>query len=78
MARSSRQLRNTPATHAERPAGRRAGKDTGREPEKREPDPRRWLALSLLVAAFFMVIVDSQIVMLAMPAIESELGFAPG
>ncbi|MFE6298543.1 hypothetical protein ACFVQF_31895, partial [Streptomyces sp. NPDC057866] len=42
------------------------------------PDPRRWLALTLLVAAFFMVIVDSQIVMLAMPAIESELGFAPG
>ncbi|MFE6226929.1 MFS transporter [Streptomyces sp. NPDC057854] len=32
----------------------------------------------MLVAAFFMVIVDSQIVMLAMPAIESELGFAPG
>ncbi|GAA3942747.1 MFS transporter [Streptomyces gulbargensis] len=42
------------------------------------PDPRRWLALTLLVAAFFMVIVDSQIVMLALPAIESELGFAAG
>ncbi|WPO69490.1 MULTISPECIES: MFS transporter [unclassified Streptomyces] len=42
------------------------------------PDPRRWLALTLLVASFFMVIVDSQIVMLALPAIESELGFAAG
>ncbi|WP_043636171.1 MFS transporter [Nonomuraea candida] len=42
------------------------------------PDPRRWRALTLLVAAFFMVIVDSQIVMLAMPSIEKELGFAPG
>ncbi|MFI7416603.1 MFS transporter [Nonomuraea sp. NPDC049684] len=42
------------------------------------PDPRRWLALTLLVASFFMVIVDSQIVMLALPSIESELGFSPG
>jgi len=42
------------------------------------PDPRRWLALTLLVASFFMVIVDSQIVMLALPAIETELGFAAG
>ncbi|MEV4164922.1 MFS transporter [Nonomuraea dietziae] len=42
------------------------------------PDSRRWLALTLLVAAFFMVIVDSQIVMLALPSIESELGFSPG
>ncbi|MER7170876.1 MFS transporter [Streptomyces mesophilus] len=30
------------------------------------------------MASFFMVIVDSQIVMLALPAIETELGFAPG
>ncbi|MEU4328983.1 MFS transporter [Nonomuraea dietziae] len=42
------------------------------------PDSRRWLALTLLVAAFFMVIVDSQIVMLALPSIESELGFSLG
>ncbi|MEV4372238.1 MFS transporter [Nonomuraea sp. NPDC049637] len=42
------------------------------------PDPRRWLALTLLVASFFMVIVDSQIVMLALPSIETELGFSPG
>ncbi|MFD3593532.1 MFS transporter [Nocardia sp. NPDC058640] len=47
-------------------------------PAEAVPDPRRWRALALLVAAFFMVIVDSQIVMLAMPAIETELGFAPG
>lgn len=42
------------------------------------PDPRRWKALSLLVAAFFMVIVDSQIVMLALPAMETDLGFGAG
>ncbi|MFI1585613.1 MFS transporter [Embleya sp. NPDC020630] len=42
------------------------------------PDPRRWKALALLVAAFFMVIVDSQIVLLALPAVESDLGFAAG
>ncbi|YCK33869.1 MFS transporter [Actinomadura sp. ATCC 39365] len=50
---------------------------TPREPLE-APDPRRWLALTLLVASFFMVIVDSQIVMLALPSIESELGFSPG
>ncbi|WP_206781942.1 MFS transporter [Bailinhaonella thermotolerans] len=49
-----------------------------REPREEASDPRRWLALTLLVAAFFMVIVDSQIVMLALPSIESELGFSPG
>ncbi|MCP3822802.1 MFS transporter [Streptomyces sp. A3M-1-3] len=41
------------------------------------PDSRRWKALALLCAAYFMVIVDSQIVILAMPFIESELGFTP-
>ncbi|MCE7081230.1 MFS transporter [Streptomyces sp. ST2-7A] len=40
------------------------------------PDPRRWKALALLCAAYFMVIVDSQIVILALPAIESDLNFS--
>ncbi|WP_439422961.1 MFS transporter [Saccharothrix sp. HUAS TT10] len=39
------------------------------------PDPRRWQALALLCTAYFMIIVDSQIVILALPAIESDLGF---
>jgi EmrB/QacA subfamily drug resistance transporter len=39
-----------------------------------QPDPRRWKALALLCTAYFMIIVDSQIVLLALPSIESDLG----
>jgi EmrB/QacA subfamily drug resistance transporter len=39
------------------------------------PDPRRWKALALLCTAYFMIIVDSQIVILALPSIQSDLGF---
>ncbi|WP_049558314.1 MFS transporter [Nonomuraea sp. SBT364] len=39
------------------------------------PDPRRWKALALLCTAYFMIIVDSQIVILALPSIEFELSF---
>jgi EmrB/QacA subfamily drug resistance transporter len=39
------------------------------------PDPRRWWALALLCGAFFMVILDANIVVVALPSIESELGF---
>ena len=41
-----------------------------------EPDPRRWLALTLLCGAFFMVILDAAIVTVALPSIEDELGFS--
>lgn len=37
-------------------------------------DPRRWKALALLCTAYFMIIVDSQIVILALPSIEADLG----
>jgi MFS family permease len=43
-----------------------------------EPDPRRWKALALLCVAFFMVILDAQIVILGLPSIERDLGFAEG
>lgn len=39
---------------------------------------RRWAALALLCAANFMVILDSQIVLLALPSIERDLGFSAG
>ena len=41
-----------------------------------QPDPRRWKALALLCAAFFMVILDSAIVVVALPSIDSDLGFS--
>jgi MFS family permease len=43
-----------------------------------EPDPRRWKALTLLCAANFMVILDAQIVLLAVPSIQRDLGLAAG
>jgi EmrB/QacA subfamily drug resistance transporter len=39
-------------------------------------DPRRWKALVLLCTAFFMVILDSAIVLVALPSIDAELGFS--
>ncbi|TLS43274.1 MFS transporter [Streptomyces montanus] len=42
------------------------------------PDPRRWQALTLLCLAGFMVILDSQIVVLALPSIADGLGFSAG
>jgi MFS family permease len=40
------------------------------------PDPRRWKALALLGTAAFMVILDSQIVILAVPSIQEDLGLS--
>jgi EmrB/QacA subfamily drug resistance transporter len=40
------------------------------------PNPRRWWALALLCGAFFMVILDSAIVIVALPSIEADLGFS--
>jgi EmrB/QacA subfamily drug resistance transporter len=40
------------------------------------PDPRRWYALALLCGAFFMVILDANIVIVALPSIEADLGFS--
>jgi EmrB/QacA subfamily drug resistance transporter len=39
-------------------------------------DPRRWKALALLCGAFFMVILDANIVAVALPSIEADLGFS--
>jgi EmrB/QacA subfamily drug resistance transporter len=39
------------------------------------PDPRRWWALALLCGAFFMVILDAAIVTVALPSIQTDLGF---
>src|SRR5829696_855078 len=44
-------------------------------PPQAEPDPRRWKVLALLGTAFFIVILDSTIVYVAVPPIQQELGF---
>ena len=38
-----------------------------------QPDPRRWKALALLCAAFFMVVLDIAIVNVALPSIGEDL-----
>ncbi|GHJ44224.1 MFS transporter [Catellatospora sp. TT07R-123] len=42
------------------------------------PDPRRWKALALLCTAMFVVNLDAQIVLLAIPSIERDLHFTGG
>ncbi|WP_410585848.1 MFS transporter, partial [Amycolatopsis sp. lyj-108] len=42
------------------------------------PDPRRWWALGLIALAQFMVIMDTSIIGVALPAMQQDLGFSPG
>ena len=48
------------------------------DPHHAPPDPRRWKALALLCTAFFMVILDSAIVIVALPSIDADLAFPAG
>src|SRR5688500_20324986 len=40
------------------------------------PDPRRWRALALVCAAFFMVVLDVSIVNVALPSIALDLNLS--
>jgi EmrB/QacA subfamily drug resistance transporter len=42
------------------------------------PDPRRWKALALVCAAFFMTVLDVSIVNVALPTISEKLEFSAG
>jgi EmrB/QacA subfamily drug resistance transporter len=41
-----------------------------------QPDPRRWIALAVIVAAQFMVVLDVAIVNVALPSIRTDLHFS--
>jgi EmrB/QacA subfamily drug resistance transporter len=41
------------------------------------PDPDRWKALAVLGVAYLMVILDVSIVNVALPSIQTDLGFSP-
>jgi EmrB/QacA subfamily drug resistance transporter len=47
-----------------------------RVPEAPEPDPRRWLALAVLAAMQFMLIMDVTVVTVALPKIQDSLHFS--
>src|SRR4051794_26978574 len=47
-------------------------------PSQADLDPQRWKALALLCVAFFMVILDSAIVVVALPSIDADLAFGAG
>ena len=41
-----------------------------------QPDNRRWIALAVIVAAQFMVVLDVAIVNVALPSIKTDLDFS--
>ena len=46
-------------------------------PAASTPSSRRWLALALIAAAQFMVIMDTSIIGVALPKMQADLGFDP-
>lgn len=43
-------------------------------PDAPEPDPKRWLALTVLLVATFMDLLDANIITVAIPSIQRDLG----
>lgn len=46
-------------------------------PAPAAPDPNRWKALTVLSIAYLMVVLDVSIVNVALPSIQTDLGFSP-
>ncbi|GGM18694.1 MFS transporter [Nakamurella endophytica] len=42
-----------------------------------QPNPRRWAALAVIALAQFMVIMDTSIIGVALPKMQTDLGFSP-
>lgn len=60
------------AQHAEEPEGHGHG-----HPAPPAPNPRRWVILTLLCMAQFMLIVDVTVVNVALPSIGDDLTLSP-
>jgi EmrB/QacA subfamily drug resistance transporter len=50
---------------------------TTSEPSSLTSDPRRWKALAVLGISYLMVVLDVSIVNVALPSIQTDLGFSP-
>ncbi len=50
---------------------------SSKTPSAVSPSSRRWLALGLIAAAQFMVIMDTSIIGVALPRMQHDLGFTP-
>jgi EmrB/QacA subfamily drug resistance transporter len=48
----------------------------GLAPQSAEPDPRRWMALTVLAAMQFMLVMDVTVVTVALPKIQADLHFS--
>ncbi len=46
-------------------------------PARRSAPRSRWLALGVLATSMLTIILDGSVVTVAMPAIQSDLGFSP-
>lgn len=55
-----------------------AARGTAAPPAEQQPDPRRWIALGVVLTASFMVLLDISIVNVAIPSIQRNLGASFG